>query len=56
MDKCEAINDGRVTSSKSLDSSQSDQAEKKKTLCKRTRACFRRISLVEYRTPLYFGN
>ena len=45
-----------VTAMRTFNSTQSDKAEKKKNFCKRVRACFRFISLVEYRTPLYFSN
>ena len=56
MEQSEYSQEHRVTATKSFKSSQSDLAEKKKTFWKRAKACFRRISLVEYRTPLYFAN
>jgi hypothetical protein len=56
MDKHEISDEDRVTASQSFNTSQSDQIEKKKTFCKRAMAFFRRISLVDYRTPLYFDN
>ena len=57
MDKSENGQEDRVTSRKNQDSSQSDQAEKKsKTFWRRALSLFKRMSLVEYRTPLYFAN
>ena len=56
MEQSEYSQEDKVTATKSFKSSTSDLAEKKKTFWKRAKACFRRISLVEYRTPLYFAN
>lgn len=46
----------KVTQRKNLNSYQSDKKDKKQGFCKRARACFRCLSIVEYRTPLYFAN
>ena len=56
MEQSEYSQEDSVTAKKSFKSSQSDQAEKKKTFLNRAQACFRRISLGEYRTPMYFAN
>ena len=54
MDQSETSVDDRVTAMKELNSTSSDKAEKKKTLWNRAKAILRNVSLVEYRTPLYF--
>ena len=57
MDKSENGQDDKVKSRKNLNSSQSDQIENKsKTFWRRALSLFKRMSLVEYRTPLYFAN
>ena len=54
MDQSETSEDDRVTAMRELNSTSSDKAEKKKTLWNRAKAILRNVSLVEYRTPLYF--
>ena len=56
MDRTEKGQEDRVTARKNLNSFQSDQTENKNSFWKSASAFFRRISLVEYRTPLYFAN
>jgi hypothetical protein len=56
MEKNETSEDDRITLNKNSDSYQSEHQKKKKTFCKRARSFFRRISLVEYRIPMYFSN
>ena len=55
MEQSELSQLDTVTATKSFDSSSSFQADNKETLWKRAKAFFRSISLVEYRTPLYFA-
>jgi hypothetical protein len=56
MEQSEYSQEDIVTATKTFKSSQSDQAEKKKSFWIRVKACFRCISLGEYRTPMYFDN
>jgi hypothetical protein len=56
MDKSEKSQDDRDTARKNLNSSKSDHTENKNTFWKSANAFFKGISLVEYRTPLYFAN
>jgi hypothetical protein len=56
MDKSQNGQEDRVTARRNLNSSKSDQTDKKKTFLKCALSLFKRMSLVEYRTPLYFAN
>ena len=56
MDNSENSQEDRVTARRNLNSSKSDQTDKKKTFWRRSLSLFKRMSIVEYRTPMYFAN
>ena len=56
MDQSESSQGDGVTATKSFKSAQLDKAEKKKICWERALGLFKWISLVEYRTPMYFSN
>ena len=56
MDKSENGQEDRVTARRNLNSSKSDQTDNKKTFWRLILSLFKCMSIVEYRTPLYFAN